>query len=125
MITVRSNNDLRDAYFLIHALQGIQQTADVKAIIRQQKWAIRHFNRRAPQPTRTIKADLDSLVLLEKLPISPDSTMEEAIALFEGSYFVPTPRSQYDCTGQCFTTYYKVFRRHNAWYAYHFMSRDV
>mgnify|MGYP000367666834 CR=1 FL=1 len=31
----------------------------------------------------------------------------------------------YDCTGQEFTSWYRLFQRRGHWYAYHMVSRDV
>lgn len=33
--------------------------------------------------------------------------------------------SQYDCTGQLFTNWYHIFKRHGVYYAYHSVSLDV
>lgn len=39
-------------------------------------------------------------------------------------YMTATP-SQYDCTGQLFTNWFKLTRRRGHWFAYHSISRDV
>lgn len=124
-ISINSKNDLLTAYVLVHALGKIQQTPKVKHQIATLKYFIRKYNRNGtPEYPRAIKGDYDSCILLDKLPANI-SNKTEAVNYFERNCYVPVPYSTYDCTGQAFTTRFKVFQRHGAWYVYHFMARDV
>lgn len=49
---------------------------------------------------------------------------EKVIRIFEDLYEIKLPNSPYDCTGQAFTSWYKVFKRRGIWYAYHCISYD-
>lgn len=50
---------------------------------------------------------------------------QEAIEYFEECEWMECYPSQYDCTGQHFTTGYKVFCRNGRWHCYHHISVDV
>ena len=39
--------------------------------------------------------------------------------------YMTTVPSQYDCTGQLFTNWFKLIRRRGHWFAYHSIGRDV
>lgn len=44
---------------------------------------------------------------------------------FRDRYYIETVPSAYDCTGRCFTVWYKLFRRRGNWWAYHRVAVDV
>ena len=52
-------------------------------------------------------------------------TMDEAVSYFEDYEYRPYYPSAYDCTGQAFTSWYKVFVRGGRFWAYHRVSVDV
>lgn len=53
------------------------------------------------------------------------ATKEEAENYFNTYEYKTCKPSQYDCTGQHFTTYYKIFFRNGRWKVYHCVSVDV
>lgn len=133
--SIENDRDLRKAYdaldFLRRVYDGLRglyeykDLASMRNLITRQKAAIREYNRRpVPEYPACIRCDSDSCMLLDKLP-DGINTEAEAVAYFEREHYVPRPCSAYDCTGQAFTTRYKVFQRRGAWYVYHFMARDV
>ena len=52
-------------------------------------------------------------------------TEDEADAYFMGNLYRESYPSAYDCTGQIFTTWYKIFRRGGRFWAYHATAMDV
>ena len=74
----------------------------------------------------TILAVLDVGIQLEQLPDELDShTEDEAQELFMWNRYRTAAPSQYDCTGQLFTNWFKLTRRRGHWFAYHSIGRDV
>ena len=67
-----------------------------------------------------------SCIQLEQLPDELDSYTEDEVQewFMWNRYMTATP-SQYDCTGQLFTNWFKLTRRRGHWFAYHSISRDV
>lgn len=63
---------------------------------------------------------------LVRLPDELDRMHEEAAAdWFRGNCYLEAYNSPYDCTGQEFTNWFYLFRRHGHWFAYHKVCRDV
>lgn len=49
----------------------------------------------------------------------------DAEEFFRDFIYVESRPSMYDCTGKPFTSWYKLFKRHEQFYAYHRISYDV
>ena len=129
---IRSLHDLRNAYARVRFAEahmaelGLTVTPEIKAIIAEDKKAIRSFNRRhAPDPThRCIASDCDSSISLVELPESIE-TAEEADEYFREYEYLHYRPSMYDCTGQRFTEWYKIFKRRGRYMAYHAVGMDI
>ena len=67
---------------------------------------------------------IDGYVELIRFPEGFD-TEESAKDFFKEFIEVECLRSAYDCTGQPFTGWYKLFRRHGRFHAYHCVCYDV
>lgn len=67
---------------------------------------------------------VDGFIALLALPKVLD-TEEEAQEFFDEFIRIDYRPSMYDCTGQAFTGWYKLFRRDGRFYAYHRVSFDV
>lgn len=52
-------------------------------------------------------------------------TKDEAVEYMEENEVMECRPSMYDCTGQLFTSGYKVFERNGRWNVYHHISMDV
>lgn len=107
-----------------HALdQAIEYILDeIKGI----KKDIRKEHKRHDADTgRVIKSDWDSYITLEELKIPADYTYDDAVEYFEEYEVIHMVPSQYDCTGQLFTSWYKIFKRNGKWMAYHAVNADV
>ncbi len=74
---------------------------------------------------RIIKDEgMDGFISLERLPDGIED-LDEAEAFFERFMYFPCPNSMYDCTGRPFTSWFKVFKRNDKFYAYHSVGVDV
>lgn len=67
---------------------------------------------------------VDGFMALLTLPEVLD-TEEEAQEFFDRFIRIDYRPSMYDCTGQAFTSWYKLFRRHGRFYVYHSVNYDV
>ena len=122
MKIIKTTKDLRFAYGLLRVLgddpDGIACALDTKA-------AIREYHRRNRRPNaRVVRADGDSILLVQPLP----ERLQTAVAAddyFCRRYLRESRPSLYDCTGQVFTNWYKIFERAGQFWAYHSMSIDV
>ena len=60
------------------------------------------------------------------MPLPKTITDEEtAREWFEYNEYMHIRPSMYDCTGQLFTSWYKIIERNGRFYAYHCVSLDV
>jgi hypothetical protein len=120
-MNIRNNRDLKFAYdLLLFAKEmGHEKKFD------QLKREIRAYNKRPADEARIIKDDgIDGCIVLLPLPerIKHADVAEEYF--METEYRVCRP-SAYDCTGQIFTSWFKIFQRHGRFWAYHSLSVDV
>lgn len=132
MFDIKDNGMLRDAYALLMFMQNdIPASAEKKAAVKNLaatvKREIRAYNNRPAPASHIVKNDgIDGYVELVWLPEELDNANKDDAADWfrENRYleFFPTP---YDCSGQKFTSWYKLFRRHGHWFAYHSVCIDV
>lgn len=94
-------------------------------IIKKLKCDIRDYFKRMNRKTaRIIKWDSDSEIWLEELP-ETITTKEAAEEWFMYHRYKEVMPSIYDCTGQLYTAWYKVFKRNGKYVVYHYIGRDV
>ena len=67
---------------------------------------------------------IDGFVELVSIP-DVFNSMESAEEFFHDFIERQCRPSMYDCTGQAFTSWYKLFKRNGAFYAYHSVAFDV
>lgn len=127
---IGNKRDLQIAYGLLLLLRqsvGIvdDRGAAEREIVRLKR-EIRRFLR--PQKHRTthriIRGDSDGYLEIVTLPDRIDS-LEGASEYFENHERREYIPSQYDCTGQLFTSWYKPFKRRGRYYCYHRVLADV
>ena len=118
MFNITDNEKLRDAYALLMFMQNdIPASAEKK---------IRAYNNRPASNVRIISGDYNGHLDLVRLPDELDRMHEEAAAdWFRGNCYLEAYNSPYDCTGQEFTNWFYLFRRHGHWFAYHKVCWDV
>lgn len=96
-------------------------------IIKKLKEGIRDYYKRINQRTdRLVKwyPDGEGEIWLEELP-ETIKTKEEAKDWFLYHRYRAALPSPYDCTGQLFTAWYKIFKRNGKYIVYYCICRDV
>lgn len=72
---------------------------------------------------------IDGGIVLVELPSEINSVKIDSFELAEEYFKAYEYRkcrpSMYDCTGQVFTSWYKIIKRNNKFYAYHCISFDI
>lgn len=124
MFTIRDRKDLRAAYEYLKIAEELEASEEKKAEIKR---GIRKYIREeSKKPYTHIVKDsgMDGYIVLMELP---DFLKErrEAEDFFEEKFVMYTSTSLYGCTGQAFTSGYKVFNRRGRFYAYHYVGFDV
>ena len=102
-----------------------KENKKLQKIIVDYKKEIRAYVNKKTSDRRIIKEyGIDGYIELIALP-ERLTDLENAIEYFEDVekiYYRPT---YYDCTGQAFTSWYKVFKRNDRFFAYHSVCFDV
>ncbi len=94
--------------------------------IKERKRSIRIYfkNQSRKLEKRVFDADYDGATFLIELP-EEIKTEEIAEAWFDANEYCECMPSQYDCTGQAFTAWYKLVKRNGRWWCYHRVCFDV
>lgn len=126
MKDIRNDRELRIAYDILSILgdTNLKPSEIREARIRETKKAIREYNARPIDENRVIKADYDSMVALIRMPDFIESE-EAAVDYFDEAIRREAQPSMYDCTGQIFTVWWKIFKRHGRYWVYHATAMDV
>lgn len=122
MVKINSYDDVRVAYEILEIAYetGRAKTQKVIDIKREMR---KFFNR--PSDRKVIKDEgMDGYTELLVLPEYID-TMGEAIRYFKDYDYRRYYPSAYDCTGQTFTSWYKVFARGGRFWVYHGIGVDI
>lgn len=124
---IRNKRELRIAYQNIELFKelmadmgGSQKASD---FIIETKKAIRKYNKKTSD-RRVISGDIDGYVELIELPGFLRS-VADAEDYFENNERLARRYSAYDCTGDAFTSWYKIFIRRGRFMAYHSVGIDV
>ena len=127
---IMSGSDLKLAYeILIEVMRFYDELGCKKALehIIRLKRDIRQYHKMMENqnPVVALNADYDGAVLLYELDVPSDWTEEDVTEWFEENEVRHCIPSQYDCTGQEFTCWFKVFKRNDKWMTYHSVAIDV
>ena len=132
MINIRTRDDLRLAYFIVHELsQEITEpdcTPERKEAVTRRvadwKRAISAFLHKPGTDKIMVKDDGDGAVVRFPLPesLKTEDEADEYFREYDYMYYRPT---YYDCTGQMFTSWYKIYRKDGRFWAYHRVDLDV
>ena len=130
---VRNSSDLKVAYEILSIYKELlsecgeldpEKMKSVKEKIADQKREIRKFHKKSTD-RRIVKDDgIDGYTLLIELPETLGN-MQDAEEYFEESETISAVPSIFDCTGQAFTSGFKVFKRRDKFMAYHSICFDV
>lgn len=126
---VANNADLKVAYeellFWKREPRLKDNTLINDRIIKKLKEGIRDYFKRTDQRAeRVIKWDSESVISLEELPetIKTEEAAEDWFCFHRYKEAIP---SLYDCTGQLYTAWHKIFKRKGRYFVYHCICRDV
>lgn len=128
MFTIKNKEQLCTAYVLLRYYQkaapavGKDDLCDEN--IKEMKRAIRTYTHRSSDPCRTIEDDGDRVIFLLPLP-EQIATKESARGYFMSQLYIEARPSMYDCTGQAFTSWFKIIERGGRFWAYHCVCFDV
>lgn len=121
---VQSKRQLRQAYEFQRMLRRADDEHYSEALDISLKRAIRQYTNRPHGGVWIIEDDGgDGYTELREMPRF--DTLEEADDWFRRCYYLEARPSAYDCTGQRFTVWYKLFQRRGCWWAYHRVCVDV
>lgn len=128
---IQCGNDLKIAYGL---LRIAAKRKELNEFSKELKRNIREYYKRKEEIpegninggySRMVKDNgIDGFVLLQQLPADLE-TEKDAVQYFEDYERIEYQPSFYDCTGQLFTSWYKVFKRNDRFYVYHWIARDL
>lgn len=118
---INSKSELRTAY---EVLEIASASPKMKDYTDRLKKAIREYRDRTASEERVVRNSSDSLLTVFPLPRNLE-TEEKAAEYFEANHYRECTPSPYDCTGQIFTVWYKIFRRGGQFWAYHATAMDV
>lgn len=122
MFTIKNKEDLRVAYVFLQMLKQYKKPVEKQI---ETKKAIREYTNKKKPFERIVKEyGIDGYVLLMELPDFLENK-EDAEEYFEEHHVIHATPSIYDCTGRAFTSWYKIFKRRNRFYAYHSVCFDV
>ena len=105
----------------------VNSIPEKKEVFDEIKRSIRRFYKKvcAPRDCRCVRDNgIDGYVLLITLPEWVQNKQDAIYYMVQNEVMECRP-SQYDCTGQHFTNWYKVFCRRGRWMAYHSIRVDV
>ena len=123
MYAILDDKQLRWAYMDLITFRDFGYTDYLKEV----KEGIRKYHARKVQPRRIIKEyGIDGFVELEQLEDALDDWDKKDVDWwFRNNRYIECRPSLYDCSGNPFTSWYKLVRRRGHWYAYHSIAFDV
>lgn len=133
---IRNSEDLRMKYeslLLANKLKNEVSSIDVDRyndFINEIKKEIRDYHKREDGRKEWLIKDygIDGGIVLIELPSEINSVKIDSFELAEEYFKAYEYRrcrpSIYDCTGHVFTSWYKIIKRNNKFYAYHCISFD-
>lgn len=132
MFEIKNDSKLQAAYIFLRDMEtanvfSAEHKASRDILVVNIKREIRAYTHRPTEDSRIVEErGCDGYIELVQLPDELDKAHKEIAAdWFRANRyleFYPTP---YDCSGQKFTNWFKLFRRRGHWFAYHSVSIDV
>lgn len=108
--------------FIEQTIAELGNGEKARAYLDDLKRSIREYRDR---PTLNIIKEygIDGFIELDALPEQIETELDAEEYFEENMRLVCTP-SQYDCTGQLFTSWHKLVKRRGRWYVYHAIACD-
>ena len=121
---INNKTSLKNAYLALRLFETMDKnniTSKTEEYIKNLKASIREYNKQSTGTDKTIVKDygFDGFIELFELP-----DVEDPVAYFEENEYIHCEPSQYDCTGQSFTGWYKIFKRRGKNMVYHRVCTD-
>ena len=126
---IRNTRDLREAYQTIKLINDcikLKNDTCIDGFVRyiiEIKQEIRKYNHEVPCSRLVKDYGIDGYIELYELPNYDD--IKDAREYFEECERICYTPSPYDCTGQAFTVWYKIFKRWGRTWVYHRVGFDV
>ena len=128
---IRGKRDLQFNYSMIRFLEKtIEENRGSEDIRKTEDWLkeikreTRAYVNKPKRDVRVIQREFDCWVELYALP-EYLTTLEDAAEYFDEYEWIHAEPSQYDCTGQVFTSWRHIFPRNGRFYVYHCLAVDV
>lgn len=118
-----TRKEMEFKYQFLAMLQGLKPTEQRNERIIELKREIRRETKRV-YPHIVHDDGMDGYIILEECP-DWCKTVEDVDEWFMEYAWMECRPSQYDCTGQAFTSWYKPVKRQGKWFAYHSVCYDV
>lgn len=129
MFDINNDSKLRAAYIFAITMDASPKGSKgaLDALMVEVKHEIRAYTHRPEADARIVQErGCDGYIELVQLPDSLDRVHKEiADDWFRATRYLECFPTPYDCSGQKFTSWYKLFRRRGHWFAYHCVSIDV
>lgn len=133
---IRNLEDLRSKYdslLLLNKLKNESNSIDMDSyndFVNEIKKEIRDYYKRDERKEWLIRDDgIDGGIVLFELPSEINSVKIDSFELaeeyFKAYEYRRCRHSMYDCTGDSYTSWYKIIKRNDKFYAYHYIGFDV
>lgn len=120
---IRDKEDYQFWSYLLKHLDGFSSIKAEKIV--EVKRALREYAHRPVDERHIVRDDgMDGYVVLFPLP-DRIKTSEGANEYFMHTEYRKCAPSMYDCTGQAFTSWFKIINRRGRFWAYHSICFDV
>lgn len=123
MDVIHNDTELKTAYEILSLYDALNHGKKNHKTIIETKKAIRNYNRQE-SPVKYIYCNYDGYTEIVTLP-DDITTAEEAESYFINNLKRRCRPSLYDCTGDSFTIWHKIIKRHNKFIVYHHIGLDV
>lgn len=129
---VKSKTELKNAYELLLLIQEtIRENPTVdrekanETVVKCKKDIRSYYRRQREELNTSLVKDYGIDGYIEKIELPFMFSKDEAKRYVESNIVMEYYPSQYDCTGQCFTSWYRVFKNSkNRYICYHRVSVD-
>lgn len=134
---IRDSEDLKMKYnslLLLNKIKNESNSIDIDSYndsVKEIKREIRNYYKREGERKERLIKDygIDGSIVLVELPSEINSIKIDSFELAEEYFKAYEYRrcrlSMYDCTGDSYTVWYKIIKRNNKFYAYHYIGFDV
>lgn len=132
MFEIKNDSKLQAAYIFLRDMEtanvfSAEHKASRDILVVNIKREIRAYTHRPAEDSRIVEErGCDGYIELVQLPDELDKAHKEIAAdWFRTNRYLESYPTPYDCSGQKFTNWFKLFRRRGHWFAYHSVSIDV